>query len=116
MHNWQSVVGQYAIGGIYKPNMNHLFYFFFVFWASCSNHYSAALDLGADIEQPFDYLIVQNRQAMQSMGRLMDWTLEDNMVDGLFFCATLTGRRGSHTSFVQPGAETSDTGAKASPG
>ena len=33
---------------------------------------------------------------MQSMGRSMDWTLEDNMVDGLFFCATLTGRRG-HT-------------------
>jgi len=23
----------------------------------------------------------------------MDWTLEDNMVDGLFFCATLTGRK-----------------------
>jgi len=39
------------------------------------------------------------------------WTLEDNMVDGLFFCATLTGRRGDHTPFVQAGAETSDTGA-----
>jgi len=35
------------------------------------------------------------------------------MVDGLFFCATLTGRRGGHTPFVQAGAETSDTGAKA---
>jgi len=43
----------------------------------------------------------------------MDWTLEDNMVDGLFFCATLTGRRGSHTPFVQAGMETSDTGAEA---
>jgi len=43
----------------------------------------------------------------------MDWTLEDNMVDGLFFCATLTGRRGSHTPFAQAGAETSDTGAEA---
>jgi len=43
----------------------------------------------------------------------MDWTLEDNMVDGLFFCATLTGCRGGHTTFVQPGAETSDTGAVA---
>jgi len=42
----------------------------------------------------------------------MDWTLEDNMVDGLFFCATLTGRRGSHTPFVQTGAETTDTGAE----
>jgi len=27
----------------------------------------------------------------------MDWTLEDNMVDGLFFCATLTSRRREHT-------------------
>jgi len=71
----------------------------------------AALDLGAGVEQSFDCLIVQNRQAMQSMGRSMDWTLED-MVDGLF-CATLIGRRGGQTSFVQAGAETSDTGAEA---
>jgi len=56
------------------------------FWASCSNHCSAALGLGAGVEQPFDCLIIQNRQAVQSMGRSMDWTLEDNMVDGLFFC------------------------------
>jgi len=42
----------------------------------------------------------------------MDWTEEDNMVDGLF-CATLTGRRGGHTPFVQAGAEMSDTGAEA---
>jgi len=34
------------------------------------------------------------------------------MVDGLF-CATLKGRRGDHTPFVQERAETSDTGAKA---
>ena len=46
------------------------------------------------------------------MGRSMDWTLEDNMVDSLFFCATLTGRRGFHTSFVQTGAETPNIGAK----
>ena len=32
------------------------------------------------------------------------------MVDGLFFCATLTGRREGHTPLVQAGAETSDTG------
>jgi len=50
---------------------------------------------------------------MQSMGRSMDWTLQDNMVDGLFFCATLTGRRGGRTQFVQTGAETSDTDAEA---
>ena len=35
------------------------------------------------------------------------------MVDGLFICATLTGRRGGHAPFVQAGAETSDTGAEA---
>jgi len=38
----------------------------------------------------------------------MECTLEDNMVDGLFFYATLTGRRGNHTPAVQTGAETSD--------
>jgi len=42
----------------------------------------------------------------------MDWTVEDNTVDGLFR-ATLTGRRGCHTPFVQAGAETSDIGAEA---
>jgi len=42
----------------------------------------------------------------------MNWTLEDNMIDGLF-CATQTGRRGGHTPFVQAGAETPDTGAEA---
>jgi len=47
------------------------------------------------------------------MRRSMDWTLEDNMVDGLVFCATLTDRRGGHTPFVQAGAETSDTGVEA---
>ena len=41
----------------------------------------------------------------------MDWTLDDNMVDRLFFCNILTGRTGGHTPFVQAGAETSDTGA-----
>jgi len=41
----------------------------------------------------------------------MDWTVEDDMVDGLFY-ATLTGRRGGHTSFAQAGAETSSTGAR----
>jgi len=64
-----------------------------------SNHCLASLDLGADAEQPFDCLIFQKRQAMQSMKRSVDWTLEDNMVDGLF-CATLTGRRRGHTPFV----------------
>jgi len=34
------------------------------------------------------------------------------MVDCLFFCATLTGHRGDHTSFVQAEAETSDTSAE----
>ena len=35
------------------------------------------------------------------------------MVDDLFFCVTLTGLRGGHTSIVQAGAETSGTGAEA---
>jgi len=43
----------------------------------------------------------------------MDRTLEDNMVDSLFFCATLTGCRGDHTAFLQAGAETPDNGAEA---
>jgi len=41
---------------------------------------------------------------------LLDWTLESNIVDSLF-CATLTGRRRGHTSFVKAG-ETSDTGTE----
>ena len=63
----------------------------------------------ACVEQPFDCLIAQNHQAKQSMRRSMDWTLEDNMVDDLFFCAIFTGGRGGHTLFVQAGEETSDT-------
>jgi len=43
----------------------------------------------------------------------MNRTLEDNMVDSLVFCATLTGRRGGQTPFVQAGAEMSDTGVEA---
>jgi len=35
------------------------------------------------------------------------------MVDGLFFCATLTGHRGDHTPFAQAGVEKSDAGAEA---
>jgi len=54
----------------------------------------AALDLGTGVEQPFGCLIVQNHQAMQSMRRTVEWTLKDNMVDGLFFYPTLTGRSG----------------------
>ena len=45
--------------------------------------------------------------------RSMDWTLEDNMVDGLFFCTTLTGCRWGHTPFVQAGAETLDNSVEA---
>jgi len=43
----------------------------------------------------------------------MDWILKDNMVDGLFFCATLIGRRGGHSPFMQAEVETSDIGAEA---
>jgi len=88
--------------------------FFFVVWASSFHPLlGRTIDLEAAVEQPFDCLIVRNRQAVQSMGRSMDWTLEDNMVEGLLFCATLTGRRGSHTLFVLTRTEKSDTGADA---
>jgi len=43
----------------------------------------------------------------------MDWTVEDNMVSGVFLCTTLTSRRRGHIPFVQAGAETSDTDAAA---
>jgi len=43
------------------------------FWASCWNHCLAALDLGTGVEQLFNCLIVQHRQAMQSMRRSMEW-------------------------------------------
>ena len=42
---------------------------------------------------------------LQSMGRSIEWTLEDSMIDGLFFCATLTSRRRGHAPFVYAGAE-----------
>jgi len=54
---------------------------------SSSNHCLAALNLGAGVDQLFDCLIVHNRQAVQSTRRSMDWTFEDNMVDGVFFSA-----------------------------
>jgi len=83
-------------------------------WASSSFiHCLVVLDFRPGVEQPFVCLIIQNRQAMQSMGRSMDWTLKDNMVDSLFFCATLTGRRGGHSPFVQAGVEMSDTSVEA---
>ena len=64
------------------------------------------------LEQRINCIIVQKRLAMQSMGRSMDSASED-MVDGLFFCATLTGCRVGHTPYVEAGAETSDADAEA---
>ena len=52
-------------------------------------HCLAALHPRAGVESLFKFPIIQNRRAVQSTGRSMDWTLED-MVDGLFFCATPT--------------------------
>jgi len=70
----------------------------------------ARLDIGAGVEQSFGCLIVQNRQTVLSRGSV-DWSVDDDMVDGLF-CAKLAGRRGGHTPFAQAGAETYDTGAE----
>jgi len=36
--------------------------------------------------------IVSSSRTVQSTRRSVGWTLEDNMVDGLFFCVTLKGR------------------------
>jgi len=91
----------------------HLLSSSFVSASSSFIHCLAALDFQVGVEQPFGFHIIQNRQAVQSVGRSMDWTLEDYMVDGLVFCATLTGPRGGHAPIVQAGAETSDTGAEA---
>jgi len=30
------------------------------------------------VEQPFDCFVIQNRQAMQSMGSSMDWTVKES--------------------------------------
>jgi len=55
---------------------------------------------------------MQNRQAVQSMRRSKDWTLEDDTVNSMFFCAKLTDSRRNHNLLVYAGAETSDTGAE----
>jgi len=47
------------------------------------------------------------------MGRLMDWTLEDDVVNGLIFFATLTSHKSGHIPFVQTGVETSDANVEA---
>jgi len=78
-----------------------------------TNNCLTALGFRTGVELSFNCLIIHNSQAVQFMGRSMDWTLEDNMVDSSFCCATLTGRRRSHILFVQAGAGTSDTGAEA---
>jgi len=61
----------------------------------------AALDLRAGVEQPH-----HPDQAVQSMGKSLDWTLEDNIFNDLIFCATLTSRRSGHTPSMQTRAET----------
>jgi len=76
-------------------------------------HCLASLDLRAGVQQPFDCVIIQNHQAVQSIWSLMDWTLEDNMVDSLFFCGTLIGCKGGHTPFVQAVAKMFDTSVEA---
>ena len=79
-----------------------------VVWASC--YY---LLLGRTRSRAIYCLIIETREAVQSTGNSMGLTLEENMVDGLFFCATPTGPRKGHNPFVQAGAEMPDTGAKA---
>jgi len=77
-----------------------------------SVHCLAMLDLGKGVEQPFNCLITQNCQAVQYMRRLMDWTFENNMVEGFLFCANFTNQGRRYHAFVQAGAETFDTGVE----
>ena len=68
-----------------------------------------------DVEQPLDRLIVQNRQAVQSMRIEEVDRLDIGGQHGLRFVLlrhTYRPHKG-HTTFVQTGAETSDTGAEA---
>jgi len=51
------------------------------------------------VEQPFECLVIQNRQATHSTESAIDWAVKDNIVNGLF-CATLTSRGRGHTPFV----------------
>ena len=60
-------------------------------------HCLAALDFEAGVEQPFDCLVIQNRQAVRSV----EWTLKDSMVTSLLLCAILTlSPRGDFTPIV----------------
>ena len=68
---------------------NHRRRFFFC-WASCNSPLLGRSRSRADVEQPFDCCIIQNRQVVQSTDRSMDWSVKDNMIDDLFFCTTHT--------------------------
>ena len=59
--------------------------------------------LGVTLDRSLTY-----RRHLESLRKKL--TARDRVVR-LFFCATLTGHRGGHTSLVQAGAETSDTSA-----
>jgi len=82
MSSWSNKIDKLQKNSTYMLGLWHNFYLTMLgeavfmrtassfFWTSSSFiHCLAALDLGAGVEQPFDCLIVQNRQAMQSMGR-----------------------------------------------
>jgi len=49
----------------------------------------------------------------QALHGEVNWTVNDNMVNGLFLCATLTSCRRGHTRLVGAGEKTSDTGVEA---
>ena len=63
-------------------------------------HCLHALDLGAGVEQSNDCLIIHKNHVVQSIEKSMDWTLEENMINNLFFSATFTGCRRGHVPFV----------------
>ena len=74
-------------------------YFFIIVWASSLIHCWAALDLGTGVEQPFDWLVIQNHQVTRVLHRerSIDWTVKDKMGNGLLLCAALSDRRRDQT-------------------
>ena len=62
--------------------------FFFIIWSRSFNPLFGRTRTPPSVDKPVDCHIIHNRHAVQSMGRLMICTLEDNMVDDFFFCHT----------------------------
>ena len=107
------VLGLMKLGSWISSRFCWQFRFFFVVWASSFNPL-----LGRTRSPDRCWAAIRLPHRPEQSGRAvneeaMDWTLEDNIADGLFLWATLTGRKGGHILFMQAEVETPDTGAEA---